>query len=540
MRKNLSVIAAMALILSALVGCSDSKSAQSSKKLLEAVETANRMCGKAMSQLGGPTIVAPALAVAGRVANVQVSWPDKPSEEIGTDLGKAEKLLSAAIREYEPAAGTREKALAQVMLGRILVLKGYYEMAAVAPARQEAQQSAAQALRAASLVRNCSSIIKYLSDLGALSDLELAQELQAARGQTDKYKGEVDKAQAKLSELSNQAEALRAANEKLIPRVRDLRVNSQLAKGDKASELLEQALKLETEMNANASAIARLESEADAMEVTASDFKAALDFSQGREEAAKSILAGRKGFGDAREKEIQSLQTSLAAAKEAAQTAATQLATACEKIATAEQSALESYDQAAKKFKKAQASEPRGRNAGTLAQMGDAYWSMANLQYGSLQHRARNEEVADQIATAWAPPSAVIPTTGKSETATAPTTNPSSQPARREARPIEEIPEFARAILAYLPKADEVRAAAIENYDQAAKAYTDAEAQTPAQRKWAYQGEIAAAYIGLYRLSGSAEAAEKAKAALRDALEDKRDSVYLTAVVELERLLQEK
>jgi fructose-specific component phosphotransferase system IIB-like protein len=516
-RKNNGMILVLVISLAGLLaGCSDAKDRQDSKALLKAVDEAQRLYTKALAMMATP-------AIGQQEAEEFKEMPSKRqtlNSQAWTTLQQAERTLTTALRE-QAEAKPPEKSLANAMLGRILMLKGDYQATIVSQGMEEAQRRMGLLGGAATRVQIYINIERCYKQLTSMSNEEVAEMLVAARRSAAELQGDIDKLSAKLADLNRQGELLHAANEKLIPQARDLRVDSQLRSGKEGLELMDKAIKIEEEINANASKIAQLENAAELEDVKAQDKRIALEIVQGREKAAQSILDSRKAFTEKVNKDYQDAQETLAKAKQSAESYVMQLAETCQKLSDSEKIAAECYESAAGRFRTSQQGDITGRGAAGVAQSGDAYWSLATLQARSLQLRSRINALMGRLASAW---------TGQQQTAaTAPSTQPENV-----------VPDFAKVLLAYLPNADEVRKSAEKNYEEAADAYSRAEGMVNSNLRWAYQGQAAAAYIGHYRLSGNPEIAEKARAALKEALEGKRESRYLASVVELEKMLQAK
>jgi hypothetical protein len=93
---------------------------------------------------------------------------------------------------------------------------------------------------------------------------------------------------------------------------------------------------------------------------------------------------------------------------------------------------------------------------------------------------------------------------------------------------------------AYLPDPDAVRRQAKQLYHRAAGRYEEALKQIPKRdnRRWAYGGQAAAAYVALYHLDpDDIESLKQAQRYLDEAIEDKASSPYLQPLTDLRELL---
>ncbi len=520
-------------------GCSDAKGRSATKNLLEEIELARRLYARAISLMTSTPIkvngqYAPLSRVIriGEGSSVELPPPLAVHPQAWDDLAKAEKGLTRALVQYGSNAGPEEQALAHVMLGNILMLKAEYQLAAGAADRQDVSDTVAQAGRSASMVQLYMTLIKFSRQIMALGDKDVVEMLQAAQQEEIQTKAAADKAQEEIQSLRAQRDQLHAANEKLMPQARRLRVDSQQAGGTKGMDLLDEALKTEADINANVSALAALENTLEIRQATLSDLTLMVQGAQGRQKAAEAILATRKNYTASGSSGIETLQVDLAKARNEVQENATHLAKVCEQVSQAEDAAADAYNPAILKFLAARRLQTRGQDIGTVARLADVHWALAELKDHSLNLRRRNMLLVARLAAIWSPDQESAP---PPPSASAPGNGAKIEPADDVQ---QAIPAFARGILAYVPNPQQARKDAIENYRQAGELYETASRFAPSNLRWTYQGQAAAAYIALYRLSGDAEVLTKAKEALKDALGDKRESRYLSAVVELERLLQ--
>ncbi len=512
-----------------VTGCPDSKRHGADRKLLEETELASRRYAKAVSLMDIP----PAkvndeylpLEHVGRItadSTVELSDPLAVHPEARGALADAESGLTRALAQYGPDAGQEEQALAQEMLGGILMLKAEYQRASAAADRREARSTLALANESASMVQLYTSLGRYYDQLAALGDPDLAAMLTTARGEVTKARADAEAMNQEIASLRARAEQLHQANEALIPQARHLRADSEQAGGQQGMELLDQALKLETQVNENVSALAALENALERREADLGDVTAALRSAEKRAKLAETIVAARQGHAEASRAELEGIQTALGKARSDVQDQTARLAGICERIAQGEDAAAEAYTLAIAKHEAARRLRPGGLDPQTATRLADARWALAELKDQSLYLRQCNMHLAERLAAVWSarPAESAIVPSGPGVT-----TGPA-------------IPAFAKGLLAYVPNPEQTRTEAIENYRQAGELYEAASRRVRPELRWAYQGQTAAAYIALYRLSYDPDALAKAKEALELALEDKRESPFLAAVVQLERLLQ--
>jgi hypothetical protein len=85
---------------------------------------------------------------------------------------------------------------------------------------------------------------------------------------------------------------------------------------------------------------------------------------------------------------------------------------------------------------------------------------------------------------------------------------------------------------------EKLRSSATSGYQNATELYSKAIKSADRIHKWVYQGQLAAAYVGLYRLSGDTAELDKADQVINQALKDKESSPYLKPVLEMRRLVR--
>jgi hypothetical protein len=515
-------------------GCSDTKSRRVDKQLLDEVEIAQRLYARAISLMSSTPIkvegqYAPLFSVR-RVTDsstVELPPPLAVNPEAWDDLVKAEKGLARALGEYGRDADPAVQAIAQTLMGDILVLQAKYKSAASAADKQDVRDTVALADRAVSMVQLYTRLIAYGHQLTALGNRDVLEMLAAAQQEAAKVKESAAKVQTEIQSLQAQSEELRVANEKLIPQIRQMRLEGEQAGGARRPELLDQALKMEAEVNAKVSAIAALENTLEARQAALGDLTMEIQAAEGRQKAAEAIIEGRKSYAGQGTGDLEAMQTAQTKATGDVQQQITHLAQVCEKLSGAQDAAAEAYNQAVIRYETAKRLRSGSRDAQVTARLADAHWLLADLKEQGLNFRRQNILLLERLAAAGSGSPGQTPATAAGDDAM-------ELPESLQAA----VPPFARGVLAYVPDPRQVRKDAIEHYQQAGELYDTAAVQAPMMLRWAYQGQAAAAYIALYRLAPSAEVLTKAKTALRDALEDKRESSYLNAVVELEKLLQ--
>jgi hypothetical protein len=533
--RTVRAAACVAIVVACLGGCSDPKRT-AEQKVLQEVDAAHRLTAKAVGLMAGAAFkvdgeFAPPLRPrlgAPEVTDIQPAAVPHP--QAWEDLETAERRLSGVLQEYGQAAGDDSQALAYAALGQVLIAKGRYQDFSADAARDEAAQAIVQGERGCLTVKAWAGLLDRIERPGSDVEAEAQRMLTSARSDIENLKARIAKAAEEIGAIRNTIRSLQARNEEMIPKVRNLRVDIQLASGQKGMELTDQVLKLDKEINENASGIAKLESDLDLRESGLKELEEAQTEAETRASVASSIIEGGKASSTRRAGEQAAVQKALDHAKAEARRAAERVAQACRAVAKAEDVAADAFDLAAKKLERAARLQDRSGRGAALGEQADAFWTLANLQARRLQLRARCVRLVEHLSAAWAPDQPALKEAGEASTL----------PAKGSVKPKLLVPDFAKPILEYLYEAEQVRKAAVENYERAAELYSQAADSVAPQVRWLYQGHQAAAYLALHQLTNRHDVLTKAMATLEEALKDKRESPYLAYLVALHKLAKSR
>jgi len=524
-------IAAVALATLAIGGCSDTQESADQKAIQE-IDAAGRLVSKATGMMSGAVYkvdgeYAP-LTRAGRprgeVTEVQPAWTPHP--QAWQDLETAENKLSEALRTYGQASEGIQ-ASAYSAMGQVLLAKGWYQDLSANAARQEASEAIGQAEKACLASGAWAAMLERVQ---GTSDVEAqAREmLSSARAEIEGLNAQIAETSQSIASIRQQVQSLQARNEEIIPQARNLRVDIQLAGGDKGLELTEQVLAIEKEINANASGIAKLEGDLELREARRQESQEAKKRAEARVAAATSILEGGQASAVRQAQDQAAVRAAMEKARNDARQATDRVIAACAVAAQAENLAADAFDLAAKKSQHAAGLGAGTARAAAQSEEADALWSLANLQARRLRLRRQCVRLTECLAEAWAESPAVAVKADDSPTAT--------RPARQIAKPSLPPPEFAKPLLEYMTEAEETWKSAAGNYQRAAELYGEAAESVPPQARWVYQGHQAAAYLALHQLTNQTDALALARTILEEALKDKRESPYLASLVDLEKL----
>ena len=529
--------AALAVVLALIVpGCKDAK--QTAEQTVQSeVEAAQRLAGKAAGLMAGGVYkvdgqLAP-LTSPGRPRGAEISEVGPAAAmhpQAWQDLQAAERRLSDALRDYGQIAGDDSQALAYSTLGHVLIAKGRYQDYSSDANRREAAEAIDRAESACLVAGVWAGLLHRMDGGGSDLAAEARKMLSTANGDIEHLKEKIAQAAAQAASLRDKVQALGASNEEIIPKVRNLRVDIQLADARKGLELTDEVLTLEKEINDNASAIARLEGRIELGEAAWKEMEEARKEAETRASIASSILAQVQASSTRRAGQQGALLAELEKAKAQARQAAQHAVEACHGASATEEAAVAAYDQAEKALDRAGRLGGRSGRAAALSEQADALWAVANLQARRLGLHGRCVALANRLGAVWASQGPQGDTDEKAST----------RPVGQTAKPKYPPPDFATPLLDCLPNAEEVLQTAKDGLQQAADLYGQAADMTSSQTQWLYQGHQAAAYLALYRLTNRQDALTKARAVLAEALKDKRNSPYLTYLVDLETLAKSR
>jgi len=524
------VAAITALLTIAAAGCSDPKRT-ADRKVREEVDAAQRLAYKALGLMAGAVYkvdgqVAPLIPPRGRAAEVTDVQPAAALHpRAWEDLEAAERRLSEVLRQHGQAASDDIQGLAYATLGQVLIVKGHYQDFSAKAPRDEAMEAIVQAERDCLTAGAWAALLDRQEQSGSDVAAEAEKMLSSARSDIEGLKTRIAQTTETMASFRKTIQSLQARSEELIPKARNLRVDIQLASGQKGMELIDQVLSLEKEVNENASSIAGIEGNLELREAELRDLEEARKEAEARVEVASSIIEARQATATRRAGEQASVRAALDKARSQARQAADRVVGACRDAAKAEDVAADAYDLAAKKLEHAVRLQDSSGRAAALGEQADALWALGNLQARRLELRGRCLRLVERISAAWA----------------------ADQPAPQEAegakaaeRPKSPPPEFAMAILQYLPEAEQVRTAAEANYELAAGLYGQAADSVAPQVRWLYQGHQAAVHLAFHQLTNRYDVLLKARTTLDEALKDKRESPYLAYLLDLERLAKSR
>jgi len=508
------------LLAAGLLGdgaCSESASRRQSTELMEAVQDAGSLVERALALLSGPPY-----KVEGRIAPVAPKdIPPDPGRKyealIGehvnpqalSALNEARGVVSAALQRA-PKADAPVTALAKEMLGRVDALTGYYQARLTWDFERQLLGAFARAGSAASLLRSQAELAKCCEALAASAPQQAQRVLQESRQRQIALAADVKTKTDQIARLTQDRAGILKTNEAKLAQAGDLRVRSRLAGGEEGLRLLRQALDIEREISVASTSLAEMEHQIEALQIERNALEVRLRSVEGLATAVEKMVADRTRSIEQSAALGKDLQNAIGTSRQSLEALLGQVGDLCGRASAARGEARAAYERAAKAFAEA---ERQGREDATRAslatQQAEARMAAANLVARSLLMHDRCATFATDVQEAWQ--LAGLPT---------------------------ELPAGLTTARQYVsdPQAD--RDAAAKDLSEAVVLYERVRGRVDPRLRWIYQGELAAANLAIYQLTGGAEARTRAEAAIEEALRGGTESSpYLAPVVNLRRLL---
>ncbi len=449
-------------------------------------------------------------------------------------LDEAERLLANALAEAAGNAPENIKGDAELLLGKICLAKARHRIHVGESFRADADR---RRRSAAAMIEGIYNRLSEADDNKAIAIMprdKIVARTTALNRQVEDLAGKISVADKQIAKLVGEIAVLNKASAAKRPEAQRLRDRSEVTTGPKGLELLTAAQAIEAQIDANAGKVAAKQQ---AMAVLSNN-KALL----GRQhqlvkaeltEVGRHLAAIGKSSSEAADsaKAAQAEAVKFAGQVEAEASAAEQ---ACRKIRDRETQALSDLAKALGHFRRAaSAAEAEVRAAaakqpqegGIVASMADdahlasvlclkasASLTMAEVRSRQLSMAGTNAALGVRMTQAW----------------------------KRLSQP---SPPAAAALGGYLADPAKARKEAEDDY-KAAEADLERidgkllRSGAAKNTKWMYQGSLAAAYLGHYRLTGERAIFDKADELVDKALRDKEESPYLEPVRRLRELVR--
>ncbi len=503
--KRFGCVALSLVCLSAalLAGCRSTAS-----PLAEATARAGRLYDRACSLLNDtPYMVRQQYAPFAK----PIELPSDPNAAVKlvqlTALGqinpRADKTLNEAIDGLTKAlAGAEgrpeiEKVNAQAVLARLYALRGYRMSIEAGLRCRQAWDLAglveSDAVRISGLGKRIASYDQILS----VTDESLGKMAEAAKTQQSAAEDKIAEANTKIAALDKEEADLKAANVTISEESRKLLTESQIADPIKGVAIYDEAKTKEDKASVNSARIAQIEEAMQTIKSQVAEFEvvrvAAVNQAKVAGDMADTRQKSRSETDQARKAQIDKLTE----AQKQAETLAGQVVEVSKAAAAAEAKALGDYDKAVKTYETyGQITESYAKDPGAdaflkpdpaiIAMLGDVQMARADLRVQALLLQHRLQTVVAETSGIW-----------------------SSLPTQNT------TPAVIGQMKDYVPNPGKLKEDAQRDFSWAARAYEKAkEAVIDPKLKWAYVLQQSAANVSLYRLSGDADAKQKATAEL--------------------------
>jgi len=500
------------------VGCSDSKTRRSSRNLLEQVELAGALYDQALALMSSPMYTVDQTPAPGSLV---VDYPQgaiidpMPVGQVHPqgmkDVQQAQTLLESALLEHGNNAGPSSLASANAMLGRVLSLRSAILLAQAKPVITDVRSALIRADQSAELVKAHAAVgVAYRQLIGA-SPQRMRDLLESAEKKEKQLSGDIAQAKAQMEQISGQIQEQNSIIETLMPQARQFRIDSQLGSGTEALERLERALELEGRINQANLAVAEMEVRLEMLQKSIDTLGVELSAEQARSRIAREVLEKHQSSTEVSRQVLDEQVRQIGDLSAAMESALNDTGLALGQAALLLNEAIEAMESAVKRYQLAQQARSAGRDLSLITCQADAVMGLAHLRGRQLALVRRLALLKDNVSTAYAAGAEI------------------AQPAG------VNVEKPAGDLAAMLPSQEQLIAAIKEHYVRAVELYQSAVFAAPAQQRWVYQGQLAAANIGLHRFTGMREPLDSALQTIEEALRNRKFSPYLTEVRQLEQ-----
>jgi len=489
-------------------GCSESKERQGGKNLLAAVERSGKLYERALGLLRDPVYkvgeqYAPIRADGGgEGVDIVLAPPDEMHPGVLGALNEAERVLSTALRDNADARPA-DKAIAQTLLGQVQSLTGYCHAWAAHRAAARLREARMQAHAAITAAAERADLLEYHRKLRALGEEELKRLRAGAVAMQSAKSTELKQISARITTLQAEQAAQNKAYETFNAQARAVRMEEDPASGRKRLDVLNEAQKMQAKADAAETRAAQIENQINALNVRRRALELEQAAAKARIQTMDDILKERTGQDTENDRKLEKIRDGMEADQAAMRELLARMVNDCERVSTAQTKALRVYELACNQLRAA----GRAPGVNTAAQQADVLAAVAGLEVRCLKALAGNKDLSKKLTGLWAKIGA------------------------------GQLPGEIEKIQSFLPESDTLREDAEAKYEEAVKLYRTAIGSVDRQYRWVYQGQLAAAYAGLYMLTGSVETRAEAQTAINEALAGKESSPNLEAVKRLRKVL---
>jgi hypothetical protein len=485
--------------------CGPSQAGSATQNLLDEINKAGRLCGRAASELSAPS----SMILTTGVISPEAVEPNKidpnkirsVSPKVLSDLAQARGGLSKAL-DQSADADADTAALARDLLARIDVLGGIAAQTTAADAGRRLRARLDQVEIAVQAVKRRSGVIGFYNQLAAVEDPKAAQMLKDSEGEKTKVEAAIAKATGEAAALKTKITDLQTEVTRMNADAVRLRQESDKLRGDEMLKKFQEALRVQMDAGEKSRQVAQSEEALRELQDRIKQDQVDLDFANQKIEMAKALVQKDQQARDALKKDQDKRQSALDEAQASLKTAVTEAAKEADAVKEAQKDAEGSFRSALARL---EGKEPASR----FAAQADVNLRLANLGLDRLNLGARLARLAG----------------GKEVELLFPSGDAGSPAAKL------------RGYVGGAAEEKKLKDAADTCFKEAVRLYEEAvKKPEPPEAEWIYQGQLGAAYVGKYRLSGKpddlADALKQFDAALGKN-DERMHSPYLSPVVSL-------
>ncbi len=424
-----------------------------------------------------------------------------------TTLGQvnpqADGALNDAIKELTDAlaaaSGRPETEIlnAQVVLARLYALRGYRMSLGAGLNRRQAWDAVGLVENDAVRISGLGKRIASYDQLLSVTDESLGKMAETAKAQQAAAEAKIADANKKIGDLDKEKADLEAANVKIAEESRKLLAESQLADPIKGVALYDEAKTKEDKAGANSARIAQIDEAKQVLKSQVVEFEAVQAAAVNQATVAANMADARQKSRSETEQARKAQIDKLTEAQKQAEMLAGQVVELAKATSVDEAKAAGDYDKAVKAYQAyEQTTDAYANNAAAddflkpdpaiIAMLGDTQMTWANLRVQAILLQQRLDVVVAETSRIW-----------------------SSLPTQNT------TPAVIGQMKDYVANVSKVKEDALRDCRWAVKAYEKAaNAIKDPKLKWAYLLQQSAANVSLYRMSGDADAKQKATAAL--------------------------
>jgi len=502
-RSGYVALSLVCLSAAMLAGCRSTPS-----PLAEATARAERLYDRACSLLNdAPYMVNKQYAPFAKL----IELPSDPNAAVKliqiTDLGQvnpqADLALNDAIKGLTEAMAAGEgrpeieKLNAQVVLARLYALRGYSMSLGAGMKRRQAWDVADQVESAAVSIGGLGKQVATQDQLLSVTDESLGKMAETAKSQQSAAEAKMADANTAIAKLDSEEAELKAANVKIFEDSRKLLADSQLADPVRGVVIYDEAKTKEDKAGVNSARLAQIDETRQILKSKLAEFEVARAGAVNQVKLAGSMAEARQKSRSETEQERKDQIGKLTDAQKQAEMLAGKVVELVKAAAADEAKAAADYDKAVKAYQAyEQTTESYARDAAAdnflkpdpaiLAMLGDVQMAWADLRVQAYLLQQRLDVVVAETSGIWSG----LPTQNTT-------------------------PAVIGQMKNYVSDAGKMKEDAQRDFSWAARAYEKAVAAVKDPKlKWPYVLQQSAADVSLYRLSGDADAKQKATTAL--------------------------